>query len=44
MLLDDEDLARRLGQNGRRHVAKHFLITRYLRDYLNILNDLHRGT
>ncbi len=41
-LLTDQALARKLGENGRRHVADHFLITRYLRDYLQILNELHR--
>ena len=41
-LLSDQALARKLGENGRRHVANHFLITRYLRDYLQILNELHR--
>jgi trehalose synthase len=41
-LLSDQALARKLGENGRRHVANHFLITRYLRDYLRILNELHR--
>jgi trehalose synthase len=41
-LLDDPELARRLGKHGRQHVADHFLITRYLRDYLGILDDLHR--
>ena len=41
-LLGDQSLAKKLGENGRRHVADHFLITRYLRDYLKILNDLHR--
>ena len=41
-LLSDPALARKLGENGRRHVADHFLITRYLGDYLRILNELHR--
>jgi trehalose synthase len=41
-LLRDQSLAKKLGENGRRHVADHFLITRYLRDYLQILNELHR--
>jgi trehalose synthase len=40
-LLEDGDLAARLGRNGRRHIAGRFLITRYLRDYLKILNGLH---
>jgi trehalose synthase len=33
-LLRDPRLARRLGANGREHVREHYLITRYLRDYL----------
>lgn len=41
-LLDDPGLARRLGKHGRQHVADHFLITRYLRDCLRILDDMHR--
>jgi glycosyltransferase involved in cell wall biosynthesis len=41
-LLTDREMARKLGENGRRHVADHFLITRYLKDYLQILNELHR--
>ena len=42
-LLADPDLAARLGRNGRRRVAERFLITRYLRDYLQMLNELTRG-
>ena len=41
-LLEDKDIARTYGENGRRHVADRFLITRYLKDYLGILNELHR--
>jgi trehalose synthase len=41
-LLDDPALAERLGKHGHEHVAEHFLITRYLRDCLRILDDLHR--
>jgi trehalose synthase len=41
-LLDDPALARNLGRSGRQHVAERFLITRYLRDYLLILGELHR--
>ena len=41
-LLDDPVLARNLGRSGRQHVADRFLITRYLRDYLLILGELHR--
>ena len=42
LLLKDRELAARYGENGRKHVAQRFLITRYLRDYLGVLNDLHR--
>jgi glycosyltransferase involved in cell wall biosynthesis len=42
-LLDDHELAARLGAQGRRLVASRFLITRYLRDYLQILGKLHRA-
>ena len=42
LLLKDRELAAKYGENGRRHVAERFLITRYLRDYLGVLNDLHR--
>lgn len=41
-LLEDQATARKYGENGRRLVADRFLITRYLRDYLEILNELHR--
>jgi len=41
-LLADPDLAAKLGEQGRRHVLERFLITRYLRDYLLILDELHR--
>ncbi|MEX2247178.1 MAG: glycosyltransferase [Dehalococcoidia bacterium] len=41
-LLDHPGEARRLGAAGRRRVAERFLITRYLRDELNLLNELHR--
>ena len=42
-LLSDPDLAATLGRNGRRRVSERFLITRYLRDYLQILGELHRS-
>jgi trehalose synthase len=42
LLLKNRELAKRYGENGRRHVARRFLITRYLRDYLQMLNELHR--
>ncbi len=41
-LLDDPALAAHLGTSGRQHVADRFLITRYLKDYLVILDELHR--
>ena len=41
-LLEDRETARTYGENGRRHVANRFLITRYLKDYLEVLNELHR--
>ncbi|HZQ38356.1 MAG TPA: glycosyltransferase [Dehalococcoidia bacterium] len=37
-LLADEPLRTRIGENGRRHVANHFLITRYLADTLQLLS------
>jgi trehalose synthase len=42
-LLDDKELARRLGERGREHVRERFLITRYLKDYLRVLTEMHRG-
>jgi trehalose synthase len=42
-LLESPELGRRLGAAGRAHVGKRFLITRYLRDYLQMLDDLHRS-
>jgi trehalose synthase len=42
-ILDDPALGARLGASGRRHVAERFLITRYLRDTLQVLNELHRS-
>jgi trehalose synthase len=41
-LLEDRETAALYGENGRQHVADRFLITRYLRDYLDVLGDLHR--
>lgn len=41
-VLDDPALAQRLGKHGHQHVADRFLITRYLRDCLRILDQLHR--
>jgi len=39
-LLNHPGHARRMGALGREHVREHFLITRYLRDYLSIFNAL----
>jgi trehalose synthase len=41
-IMGDPDLAARLGENGRRHVTDRFLISRYLRDDLTILTEVHR--
>lgn len=43
-LIEDPGLAARLADNGRSHVAEKFLITRYLADYLVLLNHVNRGT
>jgi trehalose synthase len=42
-LLENRETAAKFGENGRRHVADRFLITRYLGDYLGILTELHRS-
>lgn len=39
-LLKDKELAERMGAAGREHVREHFLITRYLRDYLKIFRTV----
>lgn len=39
-LLQHPEMADRMGADGREHVREHFLITRYLRDYLAIFNTL----
>lgn len=41
-LLGDQVVARRMGEAGREHVRKNFLITRYLRDYLRMFNRFAR--
>ncbi|MBI4371401.1 MAG: glycosyltransferase [Elusimicrobia bacterium] len=44
-LLQQPDFARRLGQNGREHVRRNFLLTRHLRDYLLLfLSAENRGS
>jgi trehalose synthase len=39
-ILRDPDLGRSLGRAGKAHVRKHFLMPRYLRDYLRIFTEL----
>ncbi len=42
-LLQQPEVAERMGIAGREHVRKNFLITRYLRDYLQIFHDQAAG-
>jgi trehalose synthase len=43
-LLQSPAYAKSLGENGREHVRKNFLITRHLRDYLLLFHSLsHKG-
>jgi trehalose synthase len=43
-LLQNPGYAKSLGENGREHVRKNFLITRHLRDYLLLFHSLsHKG-
>jgi trehalose synthase len=42
-LLQHPALADAMGARGREHVRKHFLITRYLRDYLRLFVELVAG-
>lgn len=43
-LLQNPEYAKRLGENGREHVRKKYLITRHLRDYLLLFLSLfHQG-
>ena len=39
-LLQEPEYAKKLGQNGKEHVRKNFLITRHIRDYLLLLISL----
>ncbi len=39
-LIRAPEAAEQMGKAGREHVREHFLITRYLRDYLRFLNEL----
>lgn len=43
-LLDHPEVATAMGALGREHVRKHFLITRYLRDYLRVFRALDSST
>ena len=43
-LLQDPDYAKKLGENGREHIKRNFLITRHLRDYMLLFLSLeHPG-
>jgi trehalose synthase len=42
-ILEDPELGRRLGRQGKEHVRQHFLMPRYLRDYLRIFNQLRES-
>jgi trehalose synthase len=42
-LLQQPELAERMGKAGHAHVREHFLITRYMRDYLRIFVDQKNG-
>ena len=43
-LLQNPEYAKKLGENGREHVRKNFLITRHLRDYLLLFLSMeHKG-
>ena len=42
-LLNNPSYGRWLGENGREHVRRQFLLTRHLRDYLLVLNFLTSG-
>ena len=37
-IIKDKDLRNRLGQAGKEHVRKNFLITRHLQDYIDLAN------
>ncbi|MCC7364482.1 MAG: glycosyltransferase [Dehalococcoidia bacterium] len=43
-LLRDRDLRNRMGERGREHVRDHFLITRYLHDYLRMMLEVAEGS
>ncbi|MFW5662560.1 MAG: glycosyltransferase [Bacteroidota bacterium] len=39
-LLENESKAKEIGARGKEHVRKHFLMTRLILDYMNLMNDL----
>jgi trehalose synthase len=39
-LLKNQEIAKKLGENGRQHVLRNFLVTRHLKDYLGLLCKL----
>lgn len=41
-ILADDDLGRRLGQAGKEHVRKNFLVTRHLKDYFDLFREVIR--
>ncbi|MDQ7773277.1 MAG: glycosyltransferase [Elusimicrobiales bacterium] len=42
-LLNSPDYARKLGENGREHVRRNFLLTRHLKEYMLLFLALDRG-
>ena len=42
-ILEDPDAGRDLGRRGKEHVREHFLMPRYLRDYLRIFTEVLDG-
>jgi trehalose synthase len=43
-LLNNPEMAKRMGKKGREHVRKHFLITRQVRDYLALWYAMEHGS
>ncbi len=41
LFLNSPDYAKRLGENGRRHIQQNFLLTRHLRDYMLLFLSLY---
>lgn len=42
-LLNNSEMAKRMGQNGKEYVKKNFLMTRQIRDYLSIWYSLEKN-